>query len=136
MQYPPDKTELLQAVAMFLAQEARPAVSDPATSFKLLVAAHLCQVVAAEIEHEDAHDAAELRGLIALLGGQGTLPPTRHERKRQIAALNAALAQRLREGASESEREEITAFLLATLRDRLAVSSPKFETAMRLPGEG
>ncbi|MEM9189899.1 MAG: DUF6285 domain-containing protein [Myxococcota bacterium] len=124
MQHRPDKSTLLRAVAGFLAGEIRPAVADPGLNFRLLIAAHLCSVVASEVDLEDGHDRGELERLVALLGGTADLPPTGAERRALFIDLNRRLSEAIRNDAVDGENVE--AHLVATLRDKLQVINPRF----------
>src|SRR5687767_6645635 len=62
-----DRDALLGAVARFLEQDARPALTDPALAFRARIAAALLKSVAAESAAAEALEAAELARLRALL---------------------------------------------------------------------
>ena len=63
----PDKEILLQAVARFLEREVKGAITDPRLAFRVLIAANLTSIVAAESRGEEAQQQAELHRLRALL---------------------------------------------------------------------
>jgi hypothetical protein len=128
MQDLPEKENILLAVAKFLGQEVRPHVTDPRLSFRLLVAAHLCGVVAQECASEEEADAAELGRLAALLEG---VPPSAHGRagRAAIAAANVQLAASLRDGAVGADPgSPAWEHVMKTLTEKLAVSSARFDT--------
>ena len=103
MQNRPDKSALLEAVARFLEREIKPLVKDPSLSFRLLIAANLCQLVSAEIQIEDPATDAELDRLAALLPDLevdlASARSSREGRVRAIAACNRALCDRIASGA-------------------------------------
>lgn len=121
MQDPPDKTVLLGAIARFLASDVLPAVADPALGFRVRIAAHLVGMVARETSAEQAHDQAELDGLIAL--GMADSASGAAGIRAAIADGRRRLADALRTGALTDQAD---AALVASLRDRLAVGNPKF----------
>jgi hypothetical protein len=125
MQDRPDKPSLLDAVASFLVSEVRPKVDDPGVSFRLLVAAHVCAQVAAEVRHEDGHDSAELGRLGTLLDRRTALPATRSERKALFDRMNRDLAELIRSGAIDDGAVED--HLEKTLRDKLSVVNARFD---------
>jgi hypothetical protein len=124
---------MLLAVAKFLGTEVRPLVKDPKVSFRLLIAAHLCATVAQECDGEEAQDRAELGRLVALLSEAGPselreAAPGGASRK-VIAQGNAALAKAIREGALDVAPGSLAfAHIKATLIEKLAINSPRFDT--------
>lgn len=126
MQDLPDKQTLLGALAQFLSEQVQPAITDRGLAFRVRIAAHLADTLRREVAHEEAHDAAELARLRDLLGAEG-LPSDRTD---AIRTLNARLAQALREGTVDADAAR--ASLLATLRDKLAVVQPRFDTRLDL----
>jgi hypothetical protein len=130
MQHRPDKATLLDAVVQFLAAEVHPTVADKALAFRVLIAANLCAVVAAELRAEDDHDAAELTRLRALLpdvdAGPGAHAPRRSETHAALLALNRALCERIRAGATGPD---VWRHVRATLREQLAVANPRFDAS-------
>lgn len=136
MQDSPEKEILLSAIARFLDKDVRPLISDPRLSFRVLIAAHLAQVAALESAAEDGHDAAELARLRALFGDeQAPPPPDRAARTSAIASYNRRLAERIRGGLSPDERARVTAHVMATLRDKLAVNNVRFDATSMDLGE-
>lgn len=128
MQDPPSKEQLLAAVGRLLQDDLLPVVEDPALGFKIRIAANLIRVVAAECALERDHDLAELTRLRALF--PGTDVDDRDPRE-AIGALNRLLAQRIRdEGSSAAVSEHV----LATLREKLDVVSPRFVTDFEIEG--
>lgn len=117
MMDPPDKETLLAAVQEFLLAELKPVVTDPRLSFRILIAAHLLGVVGNELRGGAAQDAAERARLATLLGHEG-----------DTAALNAELAAHLRAGVPPEQLEAVRRHLQETLRERLAINNPAFDT--------
>jgi len=135
MQNRPDKTALLEAVARFLEREIKPAVKDPSLSFRVLIAANLCQLVSAEIQMEDAATDAELDRLAALLPDVEVDPArarsSHEERRRALERYNRALHDRIQSGAVRAEPgTEAWEHVTTTLRGELLTSSPRFDTAL------
>jgi hypothetical protein len=131
MQDAPDKAVLLDAVARFLAMEVRPALSDPALGFQVLIAANLATIVAAEIRGEDVQDAAQLERLEKLARPEVPVPPlpaTKAERYARIRALEAELVERIKgRTLGASEIGAAWAHVKQTLREKLAVVNPRFD---------
>ena len=70
MQNRPDASTLLDAVASFLMAEVAPKLEgDKALQFRMMIAANLATVVAAELRTEDDRFAAEAQRLKALVPG-------------------------------------------------------------------
>lgn len=139
MQNRPDKAALLNAVARFLEREIKPQVSDPSLSFRLLIAANLCQLVAGEIQMEDLATHAELDRLAALLPDVGldldlaVARQSREGRVRAIEQMNRALGDHIASGAIESEPgSPAWEHVVTTLRGELFTSSPRFDTGLEI----
>lgn len=135
MQNRPDKSALLEAVARFLEREIKPAVKDPSLSFRVLIAANLCQLVSAEIQMEEAATDAELDRLAALLPDVdvdlGRARRSRDERGRALERYNRALCERLRSGELRADPgSEAWEHITTTLRGELLTSSPRFDTSL------
>ena len=138
----PDKVDMLRAVARFLEKEVRPALLGEVTgtsrdvqalAFRVLIAAHLASVVAAEIAAEDDLDEAELTRLAALAGKEPSVPRRRTERRMAALSQTRDLAASLREGGlSEAEERRIFEHVRATLKEELAVTNPRFDTSADL----
>jgi hypothetical protein len=127
----PEKSAILAAVARFLAKDVRPALADPALGFRALVAENLLTIVVAELAHEEADDAAELSRLRALLPDLPAADTsTATARRAAIAALNRELQARIRDGRVSGP--ELRAHLKATLAEKLAVSSPRFDLSQAI----
>jgi hypothetical protein len=131
MQDRPSKEALLDALAGFLLQQVRPSIADPGLSFRVLIAANLATVVAAEIRSEEAQDEAELARLQALLPEvRATRGSTRDELHAAIRTLNTALCRQLRSDRIDQEQfARSAAHVKQTLLEKLAVNNPRFETA-------
>jgi hypothetical protein len=135
MQNRPDKTALLEAVARFLEREIKPLVKDPSLSFRVLIAANLCQLASAEIQMEDAATDAELDRLAALLPDVevdlARARTSREGRRNALERYNRALYDRIQSGAvragpGTAAWEHVT----TTLRGELLTSSPRFDTSL------
>jgi hypothetical protein len=137
MHDPPEREALLFAVAEFLMNDVKPLLTDPRLSFRALIAANLAQIVAAELRREHEHDAAELARLQMLLPGEPLSDEERVDptaRRRAIERLSRALVERLRAGAmSDDEEAQARRATLETLRDKLSVNNPLFDTRLDLP---
>jgi len=134
MQLRPNHIELLQAVARFLEREVRPAIKDPALSFRVLIASNLAQVVAGELSVQDMASEAELTRLAELLpdaaGDIGEALKTREGRAHALDRLNRELIARLRASRfSDEERKKVWDHVMTTLRGELFTSSPRFDTS-------
>lgn len=137
MQNRPDKAALLNAVARFLEREIKPQVSDPSLSFRLLIAANLCQLVAGEIQMEDLATHAELDRLAALLPDVdldlAVARQSREGRVRAIEQMNRALGDHIASGAIMAEPGSAAwEHVVTTLRGELFTSSPRFDTGLEI----
>lgn len=135
MQNRPDKSALLQAVARFLEKDIKPAIKDPSLSFRVLVAANLCQMVSAEIQMEDVATDAEIERLAALLPDvEIDLAKARQSRDGRVGAIakyNRALCDRIAGGALSIEPGgEVWNHVSITLRGELLTSSPRYDTSL------
>lgn len=135
MQNRPDQPALLEAVARFLEREIKPVVKDPSLSFRVLIAANLCQMVSAEIQMEDAATDAELDRLSAILPDLevdlDAARRSREGRRRALARYNRALCDRLRDGSLRAEPgSEVWDHVTTALRGELLTSGPRFDTAL------
>ncbi len=131
MQTRPDPSALLDAIARFLEREVKP-VTSGALGFRVLIAANLASMVAAELRFEDAAASTEIERLRALLpdvdagdtsSGQG--------RRAALDTLNRALSARLRERRFQGEDlVRVTEHITQTLRGELLTASPRFDTSL------
>lgn len=124
MQNRPDHPTLLDAVAAFLMGDVAPKLeADKALQFRVLIAANLATVVAGELRTAPARFGSEAQRLAALLGAAET-PATESE----LDGLNRALATALRRGTLPAGKHaEALEHLLATARETLEVTNPRFE---------
>ncbi len=134
MQHRPDHSALLEALAQFLLSDVSPKMeADKALQFRVLIAANLAGVVAQELRTEGERFTAEVDRLRALLpleaaAASGLQSGDRQQRLQALAGLDRALAEKLRAGAFDAAaREQVLAHLMATARDTLQVSNPRFE---------
>lgn len=127
MQDAPNKETLLLAVAKFLSMEARPQVTDPRTSFRLLIAANICAVVAKECDSEEDNDRRAL-ARYAEVFADVSVDLHGKAAKAAIAELDRKLAARLKNAAfAPGEWEKLRDLLAASLVDKLAVDNPRFD---------
>lgn len=145
MQDSPDKEELLDAIARFLERDVRgallsnassrdrdaPAKSAQALAFRVLIAANLARIAAAEIRAEDEQDLAQLDRLRALLPSiaiDDVDLARRAGRREATLRLERALCDRLRAGSLEVDfRARAFVHLRETLREKLAIGNPRFD---------
>jgi hypothetical protein len=131
MQERPDKLVLLTAISRFLLEEVRPALSDPRLNFRALIAAHLAHVVATELGSDEGAVTRELGRLLPLFPDVPPPSESLSARCMLVAELNARLAAGLRDGAhSPAELGDIAAVLRESLREKLAIENPRFDTSL------
>jgi AcrR family transcriptional regulator len=136
VQYLPEKEDLLDAVAFFLAKQAAPAVDDPALAFRLKVAAHLVHGASRECRAEGTQDREVLTLLSRTLGIDPGEPHDPDERHARIRELSAQLAERARDPATDSESlAELRQVVLQILAGELKVVQPKFDLDMDIEKE-
>jgi ethanolamine utilization microcompartment shell protein EutL len=125
MQDKPTATELLDALAVFLRDEAAPRL-EGALRFKALVGANVAGIVSREIALGAAQDRAQHARLVALLRG-GDSPAEVHDLAAAVRDLSFELCRRIDAGEADSGpwREEVLAHLRATVDEKLAVDHPK-----------
>lgn len=120
MQDRPSAAELLATVGDFVEHELMPALDGP-LKYRSRVALNLCRILERESLQGEAALAAERDRLTALLGESapaGTLAA-------QALALNASLAQQLRDGVGDEAFEaQAWEVLMANTRDKLAIVKP------------
>ena len=138
MQNRPDASTLLDAVAAFLMAEVAPKLeADKALQFRVMIAANVTTVVAAELRTEDDRFAAEAERLKALVPEAAGLPSTalgmngvrRDERMAALAALEAALVERLRNKGPDAA---VLEHLWETAKQTLQVTNPRFDLSEKL----
>lgn len=121
MQSRPDHPTLLDALASFLMADVAPKLeADKALQFRVLIAANLATVVASEQRTHAERVTSEGARLAKLLPVSG-VPTTEAE----ITQLTRELAQLLRKG--QLVNEATLEHLLATARETLQVTNPRFE---------
>lgn len=133
MQLRPTKPALLQAVARFLISEVYPNIPDKRLNFRVLIAANLANMVAAEMDAEHELIEAEIARLAELMPDA----PARHQqpqsdldRLRLLSELNRELATRIRQRRlSPAEKRRAWDHAKETLIRTLAVDNPRFDTA-------
>jgi hypothetical protein len=137
MQYQPEAETILDELARFLAEEVRPAIADKALSFRVLIAANACAIVAREIRATDAVDAQELARLSALLDREASVLPSEvRARRALLLELRRALDRRLtEEGAAGAFGRRALPVIRATLADQIRVDNPRFDLADDIDGD-
>jgi hypothetical protein len=137
----PDAAALLLAVARFLEKDARQAIQDPGLSFRVLIAANLCKVAAADRQAEGELLRKERARLEALLfdaepapAPSRSLEPEPSEVER-LRAYHRTLAERIRSGAiSAAQLSEVRTALRATLAEAIRVQNPRFDLSEQIEG--
>lgn len=136
MQQRPSQSVLLQAIARFLISDVYPSIPDKRLNFRVLIAAHLANMVSAEIESEHALIEAELARLTELMPDA----PAAHraaqsdaQRLQLLSELNAELAERIRQGRlSPQARRRALSHVKESLLRSLAVDNPRFDTSAEI----
>jgi len=118
MQDLPSAPELLEAVREFLEADIFPVVEGRA-KFHTRVAMNVLGIVERELLLSGEADTRERAGLEDLL----SLSP---DSQAPLLELNKQLASRIRDGSVSGSREELFAHLRSTLKDKLAISNPKY----------
>lgn len=146
MQERPDRSALLEAVSRFLLSEVHPLLGEAtpqtpqtlvdrkAVAFRVLIAANLAQVVAAELrdQADEVRDQAELDRLRALLPDADAAPAADvlpgAARRQALRAANRALCAALRNNTLPADQHpQALAHLRETLRADLRLSNPRFD---------
>ena len=119
----PTAAELLEAVRAFLADEVVPAL-DGHLKYQARVAANVVAIVAREHASEARQLSGEWGRLAALLGEAESAPAGADAQRTGIAAMNAALSERIRSGEADSGpwRAAVFAHLEQTVADKLEVA--------------
>ena len=112
----PTAVELLEAVRVYLLEDALPAL-DGRAAFHARVAANVVAIVAREIALGPEADRAERARLLSLLAIPESDPGS-------LTELNRMLADRIRAGLLDDRREKLVAHLRATVRDKLRIANP------------
>lgn len=129
MQNRPDASTLLDAVASFLMAEVAPTLeADKPLQFRMMIAANLATVVAAELRTEDDRFAAEAARLKSLVPPENAdlTSPRRDQRMAALAELEAKLVERLRAKGPDAATLE---HLWETAKQTLQVTNPRFDPA-------
>jgi hypothetical protein len=131
MQERPNKLVLLTAISRFLIEDVRPQLTDARLNFRALIAAHLASVVASELTSDEDFLARELARLAPLLPDAPPPGPSLDAQRAALSDQSARLAKLLREGdPSEADLAKIAEALHASLREKLAVENPRFDTSL------
>jgi uncharacterized protein DUF6285 len=119
----PTAAELLEALADFMSDRAENA-RDRWERFQFQVAANSLGIIKREIEMEDAFRRAEWAGLDRLLGAEG-MPMEQAAVAGRLNQRNAELAERIRNGDFDGEREDrLLPHLWETVVNKVRVASP------------
>ena len=131
MQERPNKLVLLTAISRFLIEDVRPQLTDPRLNFRALIAAHLASVVASELTSDEEYLERELARLSPLVQSPPAPNASLEARRVAVAELNTKLAALLREDRSSPEElARIADALRGSLREKLAIENPRFDTAL------
>jgi Domain of unknown function (DUF6285) len=132
MQDRPTRQELLQAVERFLRTDVLPG-TDGRVRFHTLVAMNLLSIVKDELRLEQAHLAAEARGLASLLAQPAPDAGAGSALLDRVRIGNERLCERIREGgfAEPQSRAALVRHLRAMLEDKLAVANPRVLARMQ-----
>ena len=123
MQDRPHAAELAEAVREYIETEVLPGIDDPRVRFRALVAANGLAILEREIRSGDELVRREIAALVALLGRSEAIPADPAELRRFADELERELASRIRAGDAP---EGTLAVVLATVADKLRVSSPRY----------
>lgn len=115
----PDTDDLLQAVAIYLREQALPQLPGHA-AYLARVAANALDIVRRQLQQAPVADAAELQRLRRLLQRDGNL-----------AELNALLCQRIAAGDIGLHTPGLAEHLWQTTLDTLAVDQPGYDSYRR-----
>jgi hypothetical protein len=132
MQERPNRLVLLSAIARFLVEEARPALTDPRLNFRALIAAHLAHVVATELASDDESVTRDLDRLRSFFPDAAPANESFAAKHALVVDLNTRLAARLRDDGAlaPAELTAIATALRESLREKLAIENPRFDTAL------
>lgn len=129
MQERPDKATLLDAVVRFLAGEVLPTASDKGLNFRVLIAANLLTVVAAEMRGDDERLCREAQRLRELLPDVAAdpLPAGGEALRESVRGLTKALALKIRDGSVTEDDKAVWSAVRQGLRETLAYANPRFD---------
>ncbi|MPY93375.1 MAG: hypothetical protein GEV08_10000 [Acidimicrobiia bacterium] len=122
MQDRPTAAELLATIEEYLTGEVLPNVSGT-LRYHTLVAANMVRILEREAEQYPGAVATEREALCSLLGIE---PVGRAEG--QVAALNAALADRLRNGSGPAFERDALEVLLPATKAKLDINKPGYDS--------
>jgi hypothetical protein len=128
MQQRPDVATTLDAILRFLLSDVHPTVTDKGLQFRVLVAVNALSQCAAELRAEPSRSSEELARLRALLPDVGVDSGVDSTGPALVAALDRALAERLRDGRiSAAVDGEAARHLERSLRATLEATNPRFD---------
>jgi len=123
MQDRPHVGELAEAVREFLETEILPRIDDPRLRFRTLVAANGLGILERELAIGAPLVRREVASLLRLLGRSDAVPGDLDELRQRATELNRELVRLIRAGDAP---DGTLAHLLATVADKLRVSSPRY----------
>jgi hypothetical protein len=124
MQQRPDVATTLDAIMRFLLSDVHPTVTDKGLQFRVLVAVNALSQCAAELRAEPSRSSDELARLRALLPDVTDAA----DGPALVAALDRALAERLRDGRISAAVDGAAArHLTQSLRATLEATNPRFD---------
>ena len=123
MQDRPHAGELAEAVREFLETEILPRIDDPRLRFRTLVAANGLGILERELAIGAPLVRREVASLLRLLGRSDAVPGDLDELRQRATELNRELVRLIRAGDAP---DGTLAHLLATVADKLRVSSPRY----------
>ncbi len=133
MQQRPTRTVLLQAIARFLVAEAYPGIPDKRLNFRVLIAANLANIVAAEMESGQElvdEEVARLAELMPDVAAGRERAQSEAHRRELLLDLSRELAARIRDHRlSASDKRRAWEHVRETLRRTLAIDNPRFDTS-------
>ncbi|MDK1025085.1 MAG: DUF6285 domain-containing protein [Gammaproteobacteria bacterium] len=110
----PTASELLEAIREFLSEKVAPNVEGQ-LAFHVQVAGNVLAIVERTLQHGSTMDAEELQRLQELLTSDGNLMDLNHE-----------LAEKIRNGDLDEQREQVFEHLLKTVKDKLHLANPRY----------
>lgn len=119
----PDAPDLLDAVAEFLITQVRQSV-PPEQRFQVLVAAHLCAVIARE---RRAGAGPLLDDLLLFSGLLEQELSTADDLDRAVREAEAELARRLRAGEMDDRLDDVVGVLRRHVAGKLAIARPGYD---------
>ena len=132
MQDRPEAPDLLDAIAELMIKEVLPLVQkhgDDALAFKTLVSWNMLGVVAREWRQSESglnEELERLNALSVLAADSAPLPQTYPEKMERARERNRQLAETIREQKIGPENTEVLEHIRATIKEKLAISNPRY----------